>query len=459
MSDISTPLVSIYIANHNYGRYIDQAIRSALAQSLPNFELIVIDDGSTDNSREIIESYRDHPRVIPIFQHNQGLTVTNNIALRASRGKYIMRLDADDWLDPHILEVLSNVLERNPDVGMVFPDYYHVDPDGTVIEVVRRHDFGEVTLRDQPAHGACTMIRRQCLLDLDGYDESLRCQDGYDLWVRFIEKFQVRNVNLPLFYYRQHGESLTRNEDRILDTRSTILRRHAALKDRKRRVLAIVPVRGSVVDPSSSVLRTLGEQPLIDWTLNAALESHRVTDVVVTTPDDAVIFHVRAVFGERVIVIKRDSRLAAPNTYIEETLLDALARYRESGRDADAVFFLMVESPFRTARHLDSAVDIMELFETDCVVGVRPDNDLFYQHNGAGLVPLRKNPALRLEREELFRQTGGMVLVTVEHLMTMRRILSGRLGHVILDQRASHSLKTSLDWQIGEALARTQSST
>jgi CMP-N-acetylneuraminic acid synthetase len=348
---------------------------------------------------------------------------------------------------------LSGVLERHPDVGMVFPDYYHVDSEGTVIEIVRRHDFDEVTLHDQPAHGACTMIRRQCLLDLDGYDESLRCQDGYDLWIRFIEKFEVRNVNLPLFYYRQHNASLTRNEVNILKTRGDILRRHAARRNRKLKVVAIIPVRGPAADPSSPALRGLGGRPLIDWTLDTALAAERVADVVVTTPDESVIAHVKARYGEKVFVIRRDSRLALPNTYIEDTLLDALSHYRTAGRAADALLSLTVESPFRESRHLNSAVDVMELFDTDCVVGVRPENDLFYQHNGAGLVPLRKNAALRLERDELFRGVAGLELVLVDYLMQTRQIIGKRLGHVVIDQRAALSLKTPFDWQIAEILA------
>ena len=136
MKDAS-PAVTVYIANHNYGRYIEQAIESVLNQTMQDFELIVIDDGSTDDSRKIVERYMDRPNVLAIFQHNKGLTVTNNIALRAATGRHIMRLDADDYLDENALQVLYGVLERNPNIGMVFPDYYVVDEDGEVRDVVQ----------------------------------------------------------------------------------------------------------------------------------------------------------------------------------------------------------------------------------------------------------------------------------------------------------------------------------
>ena len=110
--------------------------------------------------------------------------MSNNLALRLSKAKYIIRLDSDDWLDPHALEIMSNILERNKKISLVFPDYYEVDKNGNIIRQVRRHDFKKVKLLDQPAHGACTMIRKENLIDIGGYDEEFSCQDGYYLWLK-----------------------------------------------------------------------------------------------------------------------------------------------------------------------------------------------------------------------------------------------------------------------------------
>ncbi|ODS33741.1 MAG: glycosyltransferase family 2 [Candidatus Scalindua rubra] len=217
------PKVTVYIPTHNYDRYIDKAIQSVLKQTMTDWELIVIDDGSTDNTIETISKYKTHPKIRIIEQDNKGLNVTNNIALRLSNGKYIMRLDADDYLDENILLVLSNILDEKPDIGLVYPDYYHVDEEGEIVEIVRRKKIEEeVELLDLPAHGACTIIRKECLLDLKGYEEEFSCQDGYDLWLRFIKRYKPYNVNIPLFYYRQHPKSLTRQQEGILDTRKKI---------------------------------------------------------------------------------------------------------------------------------------------------------------------------------------------------------------------------------------------
>ncbi len=220
------PRVTVYIPTHNYGRYLSQAIDSVIKQKFDGWELIVIDDGSTDNTADILKKFDGHPKIRILRQDRKGLTITNNIALRLSRGKYIMRLDADDYLDENALLVLSNILDTHPGVGLVYPDYYRVDVAGEIIDLERRKKIGEeVALLDLPAHGACTMIRKSCLMELGGYNEALPCQDGYDLWIRFINRFKPYNVNIPLFYYRQHSVSLTQDKRKIL------LARHRAKRD------------------------------------------------------------------------------------------------------------------------------------------------------------------------------------------------------------------------------------
>lgn len=452
-----TPLVTVYVTSHNYGRFIERALNSVLGQTMTDYELIIIDDGSTDNSREVIQSFIGHPRIIPVFQENKGLNVTNNIALRAARGKYIMRLDADDWLDENALAVLSGALEREPEVGLVFPDYYLVNEAGHVLEMVRRHDFDDVTLMDQPAHGACTMIRRQCLLDLGGYDESFRCQDGFDLWMRFIEQFTVKNVNLPLFYYRQHGSSLTRNEKRILDTRNRILERQARSRGQHLNVLAVVPVRGPSFDPGSLALETLGGKALIDWTLDHALAAGRVSAVVMSTPDQRVLDHVTERYAGRVLCHRREPKLAMPNTHIEATLAEAADWHvAQTGQAIDTVAHLAVESPFRTGHHIDSAVNMLELFDTDAVISVRPETDQFHTHDGTGLHPLRQTSTLRLERDELYRATGGLKVMRLSYLRD--RPADRRLGHVVLDQVAAHTIRSDIDWMVAGVLAQKATS-
>ena len=115
------PKVTIYITNYNYGRFITQAIDSCINQTFKNFEIIIIDDGSTDKSKKIINKYtRDYTFIRSQFNKNQGLIKSCNSALRSARGEYILRLDADDWLDKNALEIMVNKLEKNRNVEFIF---------------------------------------------------------------------------------------------------------------------------------------------------------------------------------------------------------------------------------------------------------------------------------------------------------------------------------------------------
>jgi len=449
---IESPLVSVYIVNHNYAQYIEQAIQSVLNQTLQDFELIIIDDGSTDHSRDIIERYAGHEKIVTIFQQNNGLNVTNNIALRIARGRYIIRLDADDWFDQHALHVLSGVLDRNPDTGLVFPDYYLVDPQGEILDFVRRHNFDDVTLMDQPAHGACTLIRTACLSEIGGYDEEFRRQDGYELWIRFVQHYGVQNVNLPLFYYRQHPVSLTKNEERLLETRARILAKHASYSEHKHgKAVAIVPVRGQITEPGSRALRLLGGKPLIEWTIDTALAAERISDVIVSSPDQGVLSHVRQLYGDQVIVISREAKMARLNSYVDEAILHALEQYVKTGvGEPEVVTTLYIESPFRLPRHIDSAIDVLALFSTDSVVAVRPETDVFYQHNGSGLQLVRSGTQLRLEADELYREVGDMRTVRTEYLKEHRSAVGGRVGHIVMDEKAAFSVLSEWDWEVAE---------
>jgi len=451
---IMNPLVTVYLVNHNYGQYLEKAISSVLNQTFEHYELIIIDDGSIDNSREVINAFVEHEKIIPIYQHNKGLSVTNNIALRAARGKYIMRLDADDYLDVNALMVLTDVLERNQDVCMVFPDYFIVNQAGCVIDIVHRHDFDDVTLLDKPAHGACTLVRKDCLLELGGYDEAFKCQDGYDIWLRFIKRYHVTNVNLPLFYYRKHASNLTNNEHTILKTRTKIIRKKAEQSESHVEAIAIIPVRGACIDRDSQALRTLGKKTLIDWTIEAALNAHKIKHVIVSTPDDAVLAYVRGRYADRIMLVKREARLALLNHAVNDSLLHALEEYEMIFHEPNAFVMLNIESPFREGSHIDCALDMMNIYETDSVVGVRPETDAYFRHNGGGLVPLREGKLLRLEAEELYREVGQMYTVKTAFFKKHATVTGGKIGHVVLDRLAALRLSSEWDWEIADVKAK-----
>ncbi len=447
---INTPLITVYITNHNYGKFINKAIKSVLNQSIKNFELIIIDDGSKDNSKKIINNYKNNKKITSIFQKNRGLIVSNNLALRLARGKYIMRLDADDWLDSHALEIMSNILERNSKIGLVFPDYFEVDRNGKVLNLVRRHDFKKVKLYDQPAHGACTMIRKDCLEKIGGYNEKYDRQDGYYLWIKFIQKYEVTNTNLPLFFYRKHENSLSKNEEKILSTRSEIIRSNLSKKNFKKKALAILPIRGLQIDPSALVLKKLKGKPLLLWTIESLLKAKNISKICVTSPDRNILNFVKKIYKNKILLHKRDEKLGGINIEIDETIKLATKFAIKKKIKFNYIFELGYKTPFLKSKDIDGFVNLIDFFDTDEVLGVRTELDLIYKHDGSGLKIVNRSSNLKLERDQLFKSVDGIRLFKKSIIEKKKYRL--KTGHYILDQKSSHVINTDLDWKIAKAI-------
>ena len=453
------PLVTIYLVCHNYEKYVQQAIESVLAQTYSNFEIIIIDDGSTDNSKDIINRYVKYPNIRVILQENKGLIATNNIAIRAANGKYIMRLDADDYLDESALLVLVNAIEESEDLALVFPDYYYVDKDGNVTGQERRHNFKEdVSLLDQPAHGACTIIRRQYLLEAGGYSDEFDCQDGWDLWLKLTETYKVNNVNLPLFYYRKHGENLTSNTDKLLRTRSEIYKKHAERVNKPNlSVMAILPVRGPSIDKHSQVLETLGGKSLIEWTIEAALGSEFISELIVSTPDRNIIKFLSKTYRKKITIVEREPIVALENTSYRPTIISVI-RERNS-HEFDAVLELTAESPFRSTSYINKAINVMRVHDVDKVLGVIAEDSVFYKHSGSGLTLVGNDyngDLLRLERDYLYRQCGGITLVKRQCYFDDEKNINGSKGHIILSTKASVQVKNKFDMKLAELHLKVQ---
>lgn len=445
--NIENFLVTVYITNFNYGKYIKQAIESVLMQTEQSFELIIIDDGSTDNSKEIIEKYKDLKNIRIVYQKNKGLNVTNNIALRAARGKYIVRLDADDYFSPNALELLLEKLESDSMLGMVFPDYFLVDTQGEVLERQKRHDFdNEVKLFDQAAHGACTMIRVQFLREIGGYDESFSCQDGYELWVKFTSKFKVSNINEPLFYYRKHGKNLTSNEDRILDTRATINSKYVKKFNKEIKSVAIIPVRG---EGNDIYKLPFGSHTLLEEKINQALESNFITKVIVTSPDENIKQLINDKYEnlDKVSFFYRDKSKTRINVDLNSTLELIVEKFKNL--DFKAITILAIEFPFLKPSKIDDAINTMVLFDADSLISVRNTNKLLFRHNGRGMNPiLGMEKFTKMEREMLYFHSGGISVSTRKNFEKNNKMLSGKVGHILLDQKSAFEINTEFDMKI-----------
>ena len=138
---LNSPEISVYITNHNYGNYLNLSIKSVLNQTFKDFELIILDDGSTDNSIKILSKFKNNKKIRIIYQKNEGMIKSINTAIKASKGRFVLRLDADDYLNKNALLVLYNEIVKNKGVGLVYSDYYLVDKKNNILKLEKVLDY------------------------------------------------------------------------------------------------------------------------------------------------------------------------------------------------------------------------------------------------------------------------------------------------------------------------------
>ena len=203
--------ISLIITNYNREKYISRAINSCLNQLVNGIkvETIVVDDASTDGSVDIIQSFLENIKLIKHVS-NQGVSATSNSGIINSQGKYIMRVDADDFLSSYACQVMYMILKNNPDFGFVYCDHIRVDENGKREDLIRL-DTNEKLYQ----HGAGILFRRESLFSINLYDKSIRNAEDYDLLIRLHkEKIKGFYLPVPLYRYYIHGANMTLNKDR-----------------------------------------------------------------------------------------------------------------------------------------------------------------------------------------------------------------------------------------------------
>lgn len=457
-SPSSRPKVTVYIPCHHYGRYLRQAVESVLAQSYADWELIIVDDGSKDETAEIASRFeKAHPERIRVIRQavSRGLQFSANAALEAARGEYLLRLDADDFLDENALLVLASYLDRHPETALVYPNYIYVDEAGSPLGVEHRKRIGEeAKLLDLPAHGAGSMARKRVLKSLGGYDPQYRSQDGYELWLNLLHRYGVANVRTPLFFYRQHPASQSRDEERLLETRRKIKR---DIVDRRQaavglRMAAIITAKNTYEGFPNVVLTEAAGVPLIDYTLQAAQAAGIFETLLVTTDDPKVVEHCVRFPGVETRL--RPAELSQERALESEVAEDAVRWLeKERGIHADVLVLLSVHSPLRGGEHIREAVDTLILYNTDSILSVYEDYDLHYLHGPFGLIPL--NPAMhrriRLEREALY-VANGAIRALWRDVLTAQDVTGQRVGHIVMPRSLSFQVKTPQDLRVIEQL-------
>lgn len=222
-------MASIIIPNYNHGRYLSDAVQSVLNQAYRNFEVIVIDDGSTDNSREVAAQFGNQIRYI--WQENQGLSAARNTGIRATTGDLIGLLDADDIYEPHFLSTLVFSLQANPTADGIYCGYRFVDDQNKPLPQIESRSIPSEQLHKALVGGnflvpESMLVRRHCYEAVGPFDESLRACEDWDIWLKITEQFNIIGTRQVLTRHRILPGSMSSDPIRMLTNRLTVIRQH-----------------------------------------------------------------------------------------------------------------------------------------------------------------------------------------------------------------------------------------
>lgn len=212
-----SPKVSIIIPVYNGEKYITHAIESVLAQTYKNFEIIIVNDGSTDSSFEKIKPYLTLPNIKYIEQENKGVAAARNTGIKNSTGELIGFLDQDDLWLPYKLQVQVDYLINNPDVGLVHSSREYIyenevkgPPASSWPTNVAGMCFKDLFIRNQISV-LTVLLRKECLNRVGLFDESISFADDYELWLRISRSYHIGYIDRIVSFYRYHEQNTSHN--------------------------------------------------------------------------------------------------------------------------------------------------------------------------------------------------------------------------------------------------------
>lgn len=219
------PLVSVVIPCFNQARYLNEAIKSLLNQTYERVEIIVVDDGSTDDTAQVATGY---PDVVLISQENRGLSAARNRGIQASHGDLLVFLDADDRLLPVALSAGVACLYAHPECAFAYGQFQFIHADGTLMRKMGRKPGGrnaylEFLRVNRVAMHAAVIYRRGVFKHVGGFNTALRRCEDYDMYLRIVRRFPVAEHPAMVAEYRRHPESISNDARAMLESTLAVL--------------------------------------------------------------------------------------------------------------------------------------------------------------------------------------------------------------------------------------------
>jgi glycosyltransferase involved in cell wall biosynthesis len=229
------PRVSVIIPAYNAARYLTAAIDSVVKQTYKDWEIIVIDDGSIDETRSIAQSYKARlgSRLQYVYQSNRGQPAARNVGIRMAQGEFIAILDADDiWLPDRLSRGVA-VLEGDLRVGLVHSRVARINTEGMIVgyfSFPRKYQSGKIAIniytRRANILAPTVMLRKQCLQAVGLFDESMRATEDRDLWFRIAELYEIAFIDEVLAHSRLTPGSAGSDPERVLKSQLFFVYKH-----------------------------------------------------------------------------------------------------------------------------------------------------------------------------------------------------------------------------------------
>jgi glycosyltransferase involved in cell wall biosynthesis len=444
-------VVSVYVVSRNYGRYLTAAIESVLTQTYKNWELLLIDDGSIDNTSDIMNLYSSDPRIRIFNTGGIGLPGVCNTAILESKGKYIIRLDGDDILDENALLVLTHALEADSHLAFVFPDYYLIDINGLITSHERREKLVfRNHVPDMPPNGACTLIRKSILIEIGGYREDLGAQDGLDLWSKVRHQYSVKNINLPLFYYRRHQDNLTNTPHRILAARRYI--KSESLNEetfRDQPIIAVIPCRKMYDFTENLWNLKLGNFSLLELLITKFLSSQFFQKIIITSDTDEVLDTIKKFNDDRLEFLYRAPSKTLRSVSVVETLKDVVNKY-----DPEATGILTlgyVASPFVTSGSIVESIATLIFNNADSSMGVDEISEPVYIRSEFGLSRVNADKVFNSDFNKAYKDANISLSVRSSIIKTGSLTGSKAISFMV-DSKESFFIDTNSKFEIAQII-------
>jgi glycosyltransferase involved in cell wall biosynthesis len=231
----TNPFVSIIIPAYNQAQYLKQSIDSAIAQAYPHTEIIVVNDGSTDETESIAKSYGS--KINYIYQENLGLAGARNTGIRVAKGELIGLLDSDDIWKPNFLETIVSLVIKYPKASVFYSQGQCIDADGNILpqivggKTISQSNFFNSLLQANFLIPSTITLRRETIVNAGYFDETLRSCEDWDLWLRILPDATFIGTEEIIIYYRVHKESLTANISGMQTAKKTVVEKQFGIDD------------------------------------------------------------------------------------------------------------------------------------------------------------------------------------------------------------------------------------